>query len=248
MSRFEVIVLGVGDAFSERYNAASLLLVCDGFHMAIDCPDRYRAVLASTATRCGRELSLSDIDHMLVTHVHGDHMNGLEGVAFYKRFYEDKRLRLVASPEVGEVIWTRRLAVSMGTLITDQGRRRMTFEDYFEYIPLNWTKEIVVGPYRIQAYRTLHHVPTSALLIETDSKILGYSSDTAFDPELIRFLEHADIIIHETNLGTAHTTYAELVALPVHVRAKMRLIHYPDTFNIATSVINVLREGEIICL
>ena len=35
MSPFEVIVLGVGDSFSERYVNAALLLSCDDFWLAI---------------------------------------------------------------------------------------------------------------------------------------------------------------------------------------------------------------------
>lgn len=72
------------------------------------------------------------------------------------------------------------------------------------------------------------------------------SSDTAYDPELIAFLQPADLIIHETNFGPAHTPYADLAALPVELRAKMRLIHYPDNFDIEASNITVLREGDVL--
>jgi ribonuclease BN (tRNA processing enzyme) len=71
-----------------------------------------------------------------------------------------------------------------------------------------------VRPFTIRTWRTLHHVPTSALLVESDGHTLGYSSDTSFDPELIAFLEPADIIIHETNFGPGHTLYARLAELP----------------------------------
>lgn len=108
MSELEVIVVGVGDTFSEKHHSTALVLVCDGFYLAVDCPDTYRSVLRSAADRSGRTRSLFDIDHVLITHVHGDHMNGLDGVAFYKRFAEAKRVRLVTSPEVRSVIWDER--------------------------------------------------------------------------------------------------------------------------------------------
>ena len=97
---------------------------------------------------------------------------------------------------------------------------------------------------RIRARRTRHHVPTSALLIEAAGRKLGYSSDTAFDPELIAFLEPADLIIHETNFGPAHTPYSALASLPEELRARMRLIHYADSFDVGASNITPLREGE----
>jgi len=240
MSGFEVIVLGVGDTFSEVNHTTALLLVCDGFHLAVDCPDRYRAVLRNAAIRAGRTLFLSDIDHMIITHVHGDHMNGLEGVAFYKHFYDRRRLRLLTVPEVGAVIWDERLKASMGTLWDGHQLRAMHREDYFDDVPLSWTGGISVGPFRIRARRTQHHVPTAALRIEAAGRVLGFSSDTAFDPG------PADLIIHETNYGPAHTPYSALAALPGSTRARMRLIHYPDAFDVAGSVIPVLQEGEVL--
>jgi ribonuclease BN (tRNA processing enzyme) len=246
MSEFEVVVLGVGDAFSEKHHPTALLLVCDDFHLAVDCPDAYRSVLRAASERSGRCLAISDVDHVLITHVHGDHMNGVEGLAFYKHFVEAKRVKLVTSPEVRRSLWDERLRASMGTLWDGAQLREMSFESYFEHVPLEWGSDIAVGPFRIEARRTIHHVPTSALLVEAAGRKLGYSSDTAFDRELIAFLGQADLVIHETNLGPAHTPYAALAALPAELRARMRLIHYPDGFDEASSSIAALREGEVL--
>jgi ribonuclease BN (tRNA processing enzyme) len=246
MSDFEAVVLGVGDTFSEKHHSTALLLICDGVHVAIDCPDMYRTVLRDASGRSGRSLPIADIDHVLITHVHGDHMNGLEGFAFYKHFVEGKRTKLIASPDVRAAIWDERLKAPMGTLWTGDQVRQMSFDSYFEHLPLDWTSEVTVGPFRIQARRTIHHVPTSALLVEAAGRKLGYSSDTAFDPELIAFLAPADLIIHETNFGPAHTPYASLAALPGELRARMRLIHYSDLFDTAASVIVPLREGDVL--
>jgi ribonuclease BN (tRNA processing enzyme) len=243
---FEVVVLGVGDTFSDRHHTSALLLQCDGHALAIDCPDTYRAVLRDAAEASGRPLSLDTLDDVLITHVHGDHMNGLEGVAFYKRFAQGRRVRLIASPEVRDVIWDQRLVASMGVLWDGRDFHARTFDDYFDFVPLSWTEAITVGPFRIRARRTHHHVPTSALRIEAAGRTLGYSADTAFDPELIDFLSSADLIIHETNLGPAHTPYERLAALPEALRARMRLIHYTDGFDLAASVITPLRQGEVL--
>jgi ribonuclease BN (tRNA processing enzyme) len=246
MSELEVVVLGVGDTFSEKNHGASLLLSSGGVSLAIDCPDQYRAVLRGASEGSGRALSLSDIDHVLITHVHGDHMNGLEGVGFYKHFVEGKRTKLVASPEVRAAIWDERLKASMSVLFDGTAFKKMSFDSYFEHVPLGWTGVTEVGPFRIEARRTIHHVPTSALLVEAGGRTLGYSADTAFDPELIRFLERADLIIHETNFGPAHTPYASLATLPAELRARMRLIHYSDGFDASSSNIGVLHEGDLL--
>jgi ribonuclease BN (tRNA processing enzyme) len=246
LADFEIIVLGVGDTFSERHHSTALLLCCDGFKLALDCPDMYRGVLRDAAERSGRPLSLSDIDHVLITHVHGDHMNGLEGVAFYKHFVDRKRLRLVTSPDARSNIWDERLKASMSALFDGNQTRALGFDDYFELVALSWTDAIEVGPFRIRARKTIHHVPTSALFIEAAGRSLGYSSDTAFDPTLIDFLAPADLIVHETNFGPAHTPYASLAALPAELRSRMRLNHYPDSFDCEGSCIEPLREGQVL--
>ena len=61
---------------------------------------------------------------------------------------------------------------------------------------------------------------------------------------LIEWLSPADLIIHETNVGL-HTPYEKLAALPKHLRDKMRLNHYPDDFNLDSSAIAPLRQGQV---
>jgi ribonuclease BN (tRNA processing enzyme) len=243
MSELTIVPIGVGDTFSERHVTAALVLEQDGFRLAIDCPDRYRGALRAASGIAGRELSLFGLDDVLVTHVHGDHMNGLEGVAFWKRFVERRKLNLIASPEVRAAIWDQRLRAPMETLWDGAQLERLGFDDYFTHTPLPWDAPVVVGPFTIRAYRTKHHVPTSALLVEGGGRRLGYSSDTAFDPGLFDFFRDAELVIHETNLGPAHTAYADLLALPAEVKRRTRLIHYPDQFDVAASEIAPLAEG-----
>lgn len=248
MSRFEVTALGVGDTFSERYATASLVLECDGARLAIDCPDRYRGVLKHAGEARGRPLSLEMIDDVFITHVHGDHMNGLEGVAFYRRFAEHKRLRLHTTSDVRRVIWDQRLRAPMEQLWNGARFDTLGFEDYFEFEASPWDETFAIGPFEITLRRTKHYVPTAALLVRAGGASFGYSSDTAFDPELITFLAQADCIVHETNFGPAHTAYADLLGLPEEIRARMRLIHYPDVFDPAASAIRCLAEGEVVTL
>lgn len=246
MNSFEVVALGVGDTFSEYHHTASLLLCCDGFQLAVDCPDRYRGVLKKVSSAAGRSLVLEDIEHCFITHVHGDHMNGLEGVAFYKRFAEGKRLRLHATREVREVIWEQRLRAPMEQLWDGARMRTLGFDDYFEFREAPWQQMFAIGPFEITLRRTKHHVPTAAMLVRARGRTFGYSSDTAFDPELIEFLSAADVIVHETNLGPAHSAYSDLLTAPAPIREKMKLIHYPDGFDPAASEIACLAEGDVL--
>lgn len=76
-------------------------------------------------------------------------------------------------------------------------------------------------------------------------RTLGYSADTAFDPTRIDWLSEADVVIHETNLGV-HTPYEKLVALPQELRERMRLVHYPDDFDVENSVIECMTQTQAV--
>ncbi|MCK6550563.1 MBL fold metallo-hydrolase [Myxococcota bacterium] len=243
---FTVMALGVGDTFTEKHHTTALLLEADGVRLAIDCPDTYRRVLADASRTSGRSISLADIDQVLITHVHGDHVNGLEGVAFWKHFVEQKKVELVTSPDVRSVLWDQRLRAPMERLWDGQRFHTLGFDDYFRFTPLAWGAPITVGPFTITSYRTKHHVPTSAVVVEACGRTLGYSADTAFDRELVDVLSAADLVVHETNYGPAHTPYEALATLPERIRRKLRLVHYPDQLDVARTIIPPLREGELV--
>lgn len=246
----KLFVLGVGDTFTERHVTHSLLLEHGGFRLAIDCPDSYRRVLRQSrdlvSPALAATLDLFAIDDVLVTHVHGDHMNGLEGVGYFKHFAQQKALRLHTIAPVKERLWEERLGLPMGQLWNGHAFRQLRFEDYYDWHEVHLDQATTIGPFTIRARTTKHHVPTSALFVECEGKTVGISSDTAFDPALIAFLARADLIVHETNHGPAHTAYADLLTLEDETKRKLRLIHYPDEFDVETSAIPALREGQVI--
>lgn len=103
-------MLGVGGAFSRRLGTTcSILTLPSGFRWLIDCgrqaPDQiYQA-----------GLSWHDMEGQIITHVHGDHVFGLEDFA-YIRFFETKagaqatrcgghKPKLIAHHAVREEIW-----------------------------------------------------------------------------------------------------------------------------------------------
>ncbi len=240
-----ILPLGVGDAFASRYYSTCVAIEAEGTWLLIDCPHPIRKMMRESEV----ELDVPQIEGVILTHLHADHVSGLEGLAYFKHFVCQGRTTLLSHPEVGEVLWPKHLEVSMAELIDPslEPMQRKGFEDYFDYRPLSETEVIEHGPFRVECRRTIHHIPTFALRIHAGGKVLGHSADTAFDPGLIEWLADADLIIHETNYG-AHTPYAKLAELPEALRARMRLIHYPDDFDVEGSVIAPLRQGEALTL
>ena len=234
----KLTVLGVGDAFSRRWYSTCFLLEEQGFSLLIDCPHPIRKVLHEAAAP-----DLDQIDAVLLTHLHGDHCSGLEGLMWFNRFALQRTTRLVTHPAVLARTWER-LAPGMDTLRDgDGGVHRLSLEDLAETTRLSVQEPVLVGPFSIEARLTKHHIPTTALRISAGGRTLAYSCDTCFDPELLEWLSVGDLVIHETNLGT-HTPIEDLLAVQEPLRSKLALVHYPDDFDVEGCALRCLRPGE----
>lgn len=248
MSSLSVRVVGVGDAFTARYYNACLLVESSGTRLLLDAPPALARALRESATAPAEVVGLSDIDHVLITHLHGDHVGGLEQLLFFRRFVTGRKAALHAIPEVLAGLWDTRLRGGMETLLDAPGgtAHTLSLEDYADVRPLG-PGATAIGDLAVDWRPTIHHIPTSAVRVRHGGASVGYSADTAFDPTLIAWLEQTDLFFHETNFGI-HTPLASLVALPESTRARMRLIHYPDSHDVAASPIACAREGERIAL
>jgi ribonuclease BN (tRNA processing enzyme) len=241
-----VVPLGVGDAFS-AVHYSSCLAVVDGSGeiLLVDCPHPIQKMLREAADTAGLPLPPDRIHGVALTHLHADHVSGLEGLAYYSFFYLRRRLRLLCHPDVLVRLWDGHLAAGMEQLLPAVGQPfvQKRLEDYFEILPLETSRAVESGPFSVECRHTIHHIPTTAFRIRAGGRTLGYSADTAFDASLIEWLAAADLVVHETNYGV-HTPYADLAALPAELRARMRLIHYPDEFQ--GDGIARLRQGQIV--
>ncbi len=233
-------VLGVGDAFTALYTNASLILEGDGTRLLVDAPPALNRGLRALP---GAPLTLDDIDHVLITHLHGDHVGGLEQLLFWRRFVTRRLCTIHAIPEVLDELWETRLRGAMRCLLQTTGEvLELGLRDYAHLAPLKpGTNRI--GSFDLEWRRTIHHIPTSAIRVRSGAKTLGYSADTSFDRGLVDWLAETDMFFHETNYGV-HTPLESLVALPQTLKAKMRLIHYPDDHDVTRSPISCAIEGE----
>ena len=239
------IPLGVGDAFSALHYSSCLAVEAEGRWLLVDCPHPIRKMLRDASVASGFVLDVDSFDGIVVTHVHADHASGLEGVGFFSHFVLRKRARLLAHPLVAQGLWEGRLAGGMSEVAEPStwASRRKVFSDYFDLELLDPDRAVRVGPFEIECRRTRHVVPTTALRIRAGGRSLGISADTTFDPRLIAWLAEADLFIHETG-PSIHTPYDALAALPEELRARMRLIHYPDAFDVRGSAIEALVQGR----
>lgn len=245
-----MIPLGIGNAFTRKYFNTSLLVLCGGRTHLIDAPAPLRHMLQRASDTSGVQgIDIDSVDTLLLTHLHGDHCNGVEEFGFWRRFHSRApKPDLYILPELAAPLWDNRLSASMLTETEPGGPANL--ETYFRVHPIEpgATHDLGTAGLEVEVRRTIHFIPCIGMRFRWQGRSIGYSCDTAFDPGMIEFLKDCDLIIHETSPGPGHTSINELMTLPAEVRNKMRLIHIPDDLDPATAPIPVLEQGRAITL
>ncbi|MCP4759780.1 MAG: hypothetical protein GY894_01330 [Planctomycetes bacterium] len=245
MYTMKLIVTGIGDAFSALHYGSSGIIDAGSGLVAIDCPGAVLAMYRAAASCSGVELGFNQLHDIILTHLHGDHSNGLETIGFARRYCEEEgtRPRLHALPEVLDRVWEK-LAPAMDG--ASQGGTLSTLEDYFEPRPLDPEGVVRIAGMDVRCRRTRHSIPTAGLLFCGAGGTLGWSGDTEFERAHIEWLAEADCIVHECGGHSMHTKWEELDGLPAQIKSRIRLIHRPDDDVDHGGVMKPLIEGEVI--
>jgi ribonuclease BN (tRNA processing enzyme) len=235
-----ILPLGVGSAFSSRYYGTSCVIQGPGGNILLDCPDPIRKVIREATDRSGWTVRAEDLSEVIITHLHGDHCNGLEVLGFMHWLQRQQHgtplPRIHCGKEVADRLWPR-LAPAM-----DQDGRAGV-GDYLDVCPLPESGQRIIAGVTIEWRRTTHMIPTWAFRFRVKGASFGWSSDTGFDRSLIDWLAECDAFAHETTPPPYHTALAELNALPDDIRRKMVLMHLTDTFEPSMTDIRVMQEG-----
>ena len=246
-----LLPLGVGEAFTRLHYTFGLAVEYDGRWLLIDCPHPIRKMIHEAGQAAGLPFDLRDVDAVLITHLHADHVSGLEDLAFFNHFVLGRHARVVIHPELIGPLWDNLLAGGMGQMRSqgDDPFETISRERYFETIPLKPGQPLTLGPFEVESHPTVHSLPCQGYRIGAGGRTLAISGDTAFDPGLLTWLERdAHLIVHEATTHEPpgmHTRIGELAALPRDLRERLRVIHYPDDYDLEASPIRPLRQGVV---
>lgn len=228
----KLIFLGSGAAFTvgnNNYQSNMLLEHPNGHRLLIDCGSDARIALAE------RGISHQEIQHVFVSHLHSDHVGGLEWLAFSTKFDPECQQRpvLYINEAIANDLWNKVLSGGLSSLEETQA----TIASYFNVLPIAPSGKFKWEGIDISIFPTIHFwsnghlMPTSGLLMNLDGQEVLITGDVQFVPDqMMGLYKKADIIFHDCETAQrktrVHAHYTDLVQLPNEIKHKMWLYHY----------------------
>lgn len=214
-------VLGCGHSESIIHYNNNALVSSEQGKMLIDCGHTIKHALHEQG------LTFKDIDAIFITHVHGDHVFGLERAAYETKFTYNKKIKLIFHESIYQELWDQTLKGSLGV----HGDGEANLEDYFEIETLNTNHfECLGNSYEIFPVSHTPNKPTFGLCLNEQ---IFYSSDTIAIAKVIAE-QNFKIGFHDVTLteeNPVHATLASLIkSYPYEARKKLYLMSYQDNW------------------
>ena len=228
----KVQFLGVGDQFSahDQYHSNMVITAGSGAKMLVDCGSDVKYSLMEC------KINPTEIDAVYISHLHADHVGGLEWLALKTYFGgENKRLKLFCEEKLQSDLWHNSLKGGLECI----GIKCMELSDYFDCYPLtegggfDWQGiqfELVKMPHVMGGGCNMYSYGLLAGTADKENSLF-ISTDTQFQPGLIENIaERAALIFHDCETSavksTVHAHYEQLLTLPASVKNKIWLYHY----------------------
>jgi ribonuclease BN (tRNA processing enzyme) len=179
---FEMTVLGSAGSHTGAGRVCSGYLLSAGdTRIMLDCGNGSTAVLQQF-------MPFEDLDGVIVTHRHVDHCIDLIGMFYALRFHADghRTQKLYAAPQVHQMLTS---------LLSDDSA--FAFNEVFHHIPIDVGDHFRIGTFEFECFPAVHPVPTVALRITAEGRVLTYSSDTAHGPGIVEAARGSDLFLCE---------------------------------------------------
>ncbi|MCF2146578.1 MBL fold metallo-hydrolase [Desmonostoc muscorum LEGE 12446] len=227
----KLIFLGSGSAFTvgaDNFQSNILLVNGQEKKLLIDCGSDIRFSLHSA------DFSYLDITDIYISHLHADHVGGLEYIGFSTKF--DSRCqkpKLYLSKELASAIWENTLSGGMKSIQGDIA----SLETYFDVNQIErngcftWAETKFILVKVIHVNNGYFVMPSYGLFFEINGKKIFITTDTQLCLEQIgKYYEQADIIFQDCETSqfptSIHAHYNKLLTLPAELKNKMWLYGY----------------------
>ena len=177
----KVTVLGNYGPYPKAGGACSGFLIDDGASKVV--LDFGNGVLS----RLLQYIDIEEIDAIIVSHLHGDHIGDL-GILKYAAAIKlqkgrmQKGISVYAPPEPAEDF------------------ERLRYKDAINLLPINPSEVLRIGNMNIRFKEMEHGYLNYAIMLEKGNKKIVYSGDTSPNERLVEFAKNADLFLCEAGL------------------------------------------------
>ncbi len=230
----EITPIGVGDAFAKTLFQTNFLVTPgDGEPFLVDCGHTCSRALQAL----GRELR--SVPRVVLSHLHGDHIGGLEELGFLGYFAWERRPELYVPEGLVPWLWPHALEAGMGQRLRARGGGffEAGLETYFALTPLPGREPFSLGSVRITPFPTPHVPGRPSWGFRLDDRATGGSvlltCDTRFHARNLEvYGRGVDAVFHDCQLASngahIHACLDELLTLPEAWQERVLLVHYGD--------------------
>lgn len=219
---------GVGSAFTTQdYWQSNMVVTAGNQHLLIDCGGDARFSL--------KEIGIThrDINAVYISHLHADHIGGLEWLGFCTYFDPNcDRPKMFVVEDLIVPLWE-----SLKAGMQSHEGLVLTLESFFDVVPVKINDSFAFGDAKFYPVQTVHVmngygiVHSYGLMIERGTRRTFLTTDTQFCPRQIeKFYHKADLIFQDCETAPyrsgVHAHYDDLKTLEDTVKAKMWLYHY----------------------
>lgn len=224
-SRTLLTVTGAGCSHSRNQMSTNVLIEHEGFSLGIECPHPIKHQLHRVGASAER------VNAWFVSHIHADHVSGLESLAFYKWYSMQSTTVICGSREVLGPLARIHEVSALGTQKTLEGHPAgLRASDIYAGVNIEEGEKVSVGPFSLSVRAVKHVVPTFAVKVETpDGSSFAYSADTVADSETVKWLIDSSLFAHDACGGPIHASPEDLESLVrPEDRSRCMLLHRDD--------------------
>lgn len=190
----KVTVLGSAGSHPGNGRACSSYLVSAGdHHLLLDCGNGSVANLLDA-------VDPAELDAVIISHLHPDHFVDLYGLHYALRFHPTGSRKVDVYAPAG----ARELMTS--PLIGDSA------DSFVAHLPVHVAAagdRLQLGPFEVALYTAYHPIETLASRIVVDGRIIAYSGDSAFTPDLVTCALDADLFICDSTWVSRDAPFPE---------------------------------------
>ncbi|MEM0504214.1 MAG: MBL fold metallo-hydrolase [Sulfolobales archaeon] len=176
--------LGLGGwASNPLINHTSMLLVAKQSRILVDVGE-----CVYNSLRICTPFDVGDLDYVVITHRHGDHLLGLPTILQHAKRL-GVRVRVVGPYDVYEAI--KGLLGSIGI---------PNYVSLIDFTVVESGVKLSLGGISVTAIEASHTIPALMFRFDVDGKCVAYSGDSSLNANFVSLINRCDVLVHEASV------------------------------------------------